>query len=67
VAAVRNGVNGVEGLYRAILIVLSPDETFLYVPGAFDNALAAFQRNPVTGMLTFVEVHRHGENAVHAV
>ena len=49
----RDGVNGVDGLAGVTLFAISPDQKHLYAPGEFDDALAWFNRDPVTGGLTF--------------
>jgi len=56
---VRDGVDGVQGLYGARAVVVSPDGGHVYVVGEFDNTVAVFARNATTGALRFVEVHRH--------
>jgi 6-phosphogluconolactonase (cycloisomerase 2 family) len=57
-----DGVGGVDGIDHAGAASISPDGRHLYVPGAFDLALAVFERNPGTGALTFVGVHFDGED-----
>lgn len=57
---VRDGVDGVQGLYGARAVVVSPDGAHAYVLGELDNTVAVFARNATTGALRFVEVHRHG-------
>jgi 6-phosphogluconolactonase (cycloisomerase 2 family) len=52
------GVDGVDGLYGALWVAVSPDGTRLYVTGSIDNAVAAFDRNAATGALTFAEVQK---------
>ncbi|MFC1798577.1 beta-propeller fold lactonase family protein [Thermodesulfobacteriota bacterium] len=47
VEAQKNGVNGVDGLYGASAIAVSPDEKNLYVAGYDDDAVAVFQINPL--------------------
>jgi cysteine-rich repeat protein len=56
----RDGVDGVDGLNGADAIAVSPDNLFVYVGGADDDAIAVFARNPATGALTFIEVQRNG-------
>jgi 6-phosphogluconolactonase (cycloisomerase 2 family) len=55
-----DGVGGVDGLDWPYLVRLSPDGTHVYVIGQTDNALAVFARDPVSGLLTFIEVHKQG-------
>ncbi|MBY6204211.1 beta-propeller fold lactonase family protein [Halomonas denitrificans] len=49
-----NPVTGFTGLNQAVDLVLgdSPGQPTLYVAGANDNAIAVFDRDPVTGLLT---------------
>ncbi|RLE26652.1 MAG: hypothetical protein DRJ61_18225, partial [Acidobacteria bacterium] len=49
-----NGLGGVAGLN------LSPDGAHLYAAGPLDNAVAAFERNPDTGLLTYLEAEING-------
>jgi 6-phosphogluconolactonase (cycloisomerase 2 family) len=54
-----DGVAGVDGLAGVTSITLSPDGEHVYVTSAWDgNAAAIFDREPVTRMLSFVEVVR---------
>lgn len=59
-----DGENGVDGLAGARRLAISPDGAHVYVAGTFDNALAAFARDPATGALDFLEVVRDGQNGV---
>jgi uncharacterized repeat protein (TIGR01451 family) len=54
----EDNVAGVDGLDFARSVVVSPDGAHVYVVGTFDNAIAVFTRNPITGMLSFVEVQK---------
>ncbi len=49
-----NPVTGFTGLNQAVDLALGddPGQTTLYVAGANDNAIAVFDRDPVTGLLT---------------
>jgi len=52
----KDGVEGVDGLNDPWGgICISPDDEFLYVTGASDNAIAVFSRNTTTGALSFIE------------
>ncbi len=55
VESYADGVDGVEGLGGAAGVALSPDSRHLYATGALDQALVVFARDPVTGVLTYVE------------
>jgi 6-phosphogluconolactonase (cycloisomerase 2 family) len=58
-AAVQ-GVDGVEGLGGALRAAISPDGTNLFVASTIDNVVAAFDRNPDSGALTFLEKQKGG-------
>ncbi len=64
VTEVRNGEDGVEGLAGAHHLALSPDGANAYVAGTADRALAVFDRDLVTGALSFVQVLRDGVEGV---
>ncbi|MDY7096126.1 MAG: beta-propeller fold lactonase family protein, partial [Acidobacteriota bacterium] len=59
-----DGAGGVDGLDFANHVAVSPDGDHVYVASLDDNALAVFQRDRTTGLLTFVEVVRDGVNGV---
>ena len=61
---VKNGVNGVTGLNGARGLAISPDGKQVYVASQFDDALAVFSRDPESGALTQVGVHKNGVNGV---
>lgn len=48
---------GIDGLDGASGVVVSPDGRHVYTTGYSDSALAVFARDPVSGQLTFLEVH----------
>ena len=55
---VPDGVHGVQGLYGARAVVVSPDGAHAYITGGFDDgafALTVFGRDAATGKLTRVE------------
>ena len=60
----QDGVEGVDGLDGAIGVTISPDVKHLYAAGYFDDAVAAFSRNPTTGTLNFVELKKDGVGGV---
>ncbi len=60
----RDGVDGVDGLNRANSIRLSPDGNNVYVTGSSDDALAMFNRDASTGMLTYVAHYKNNVNGV---
>lgn len=54
IQALFDGQGGVDGLAGAWQLALSPDEESLYASGYYDNAVVAFDRDPTTGLLSFV-------------
>ena len=52
----------VEGLYEPHDVIVSPDGASVYAPGNSADAVAAFQRNSVTGRLSFAEAEFDGSN-----
>lgn len=52
---IKNGVNGVQGLDGAFSVTVSEDGRYVYVVGFLDNAVAVFERNSITGALTYSE------------
>ncbi len=44
----QNGINGVEGLYGAYFVAVSPDNRNVYVASRGDNAVAVFSVTPST-------------------
>lgn len=57
---VRDGENSVEGLGGVEALSISPDGQHLYAAGFVDDAVAFFERDNVTGDLTFVESYHQG-------
>ena len=43
-----DGVGGVDGLWGAHSVTVSPDGSHLYAAGQLDNAVAVFSRNSTT-------------------
>jgi 6-phosphogluconolactonase (cycloisomerase 2 family) len=64
VGHVEDGVAGVDGLYRADSVTVSPDGKHVYVAGNWDSAVAIFSRNATTGMLTYAGVVKDGVGGV---
>ena len=62
--AQQNGIGGVAGLGGARGVGVSADGKNVYVAGYGDSALAVFNRNPTTGALSFLEMHKQGVGAV---
>jgi len=67
VQKLEDGQNGVDGLYGAYSITLSPNGNHVYVGAFRDNSVAVFSRNSSTGELTYVEVHKDGVNGVDGI
>lgn len=61
----QDGLNGVDGLDKPSSIAFSPDGLFLYVTAELDNSISTFQRNPSTGILTFVECIKSAADGLH--
>ncbi len=59
-----DGQDGVDGIEGASSMVASPDERFLYVSGQSEHAVAVFQRDAITGALTYVGVRRDGQDGI---
>lgn len=57
---VSEGVDGVDGLYGALWVTISPDGRRLYVASTLDNALAVFDRDARSGALQFLEKQKGG-------
>ena len=49
----KDGVDGVDGLYFANSVTLSSDGKHAYVAGSDDDAVSWFTRNPVNGALSY--------------
>lgn len=58
------GINGLNGPQWA---VFSPDDSFLYVTGLFDDSVAVFERDSGTGLLTFVDDYVDGVDGVDGI
>jgi cysteine-rich repeat protein len=60
----QDDTNGVDGLEAAVSVAISPDGKHLYAAGELDDAVAVFQRDALTGALSFREIQRDGVNGV---
>jgi 6-phosphogluconolactonase (cycloisomerase 2 family) len=54
----------VDGLYEPWDVVVSPDGHSVYGSGSVEDAVAAFERDPATGRLSFVEAEKDGIGGV---
>ncbi len=61
---VRDGGGGVDGLDGVASLAVSPEGAQLYAAGINDDAVAVFNRDMTTGLLTFVEQQRNGVGGV---
>ena len=61
---VQDDVDGVEGLLASENVAVSPDGRHVYASGFFDASVAAFERDPATGALTFLEAEFEGVGGV---
>ncbi len=59
----RDGTNGVDGLDGAMGVAVSFDNRFVYVCGYFEDSLTVYDRDGLTGDLTFREIQRDGFGA----
>ena len=53
IGKVQNGLNGTAGLEGVTSTEISPNGLHLYATGSADNSLVVFDRNPITGLLTY--------------
>jgi 6-phosphogluconolactonase (cycloisomerase 2 family) len=60
----KDDLSGVDGLYGAFFVAVSPDGEHVYAAGYLESALAVFRRDKSTGKLTFIEVQRDGVGGV---
>jgi uncharacterized repeat protein (TIGR01451 family) len=64
VEAAKDGEGGVDGLFGAHSVTVSPDGNHVYAASNEDQAVAVFSRNSTTGELAFVEAIKDGEASV---
>ena len=60
----KDGFAGVDGLDGAFEVIISPDGKHVYVSGMDDSAIAVFNRDAITGFLTFSEKIANGVNGI---
>jgi 6-phosphogluconolactonase (cycloisomerase 2 family) len=58
--AIKDGINGVDGIQRITAVVVSPNSANVYATGLTDDAVAIFNRDATTGLLTFVGQAKNG-------
>lgn len=56
----KDGVEALDGLQGAHGVTSSADGAYIYVAGFYDDAIAVFQRDTVTDVLTLLQVVRNG-------
>lgn len=64
IEVLKDGENGVQGLFAIHAIELSPDDNNVYAAGTFDNSISVFNRDKTTGFLTFTQVLENGTNDI---
>lgn len=52
--------NNLDGLAGAHAVSVSPDNRYIYVAGLHDNAITAFNRDPVTGFPYYIRTYKNG-------
>lgn len=60
----RDGVDGVDGIANAFSVIVSGDGGNVYVAGPNDNAVAVFDRDPGSGLLTYSTMVEDGVGGV---
>jgi DNA-binding beta-propeller fold protein YncE len=64
---VQHGVDGIDTLYGAFSVLVSPDGLHVYVVGHYSNAVSLFARDTITGELMFVEAIKHGQPGIEGL
>ncbi|MDG1325750.1 MAG: SUMF1/EgtB/PvdO family nonheme iron enzyme, partial [Opitutales bacterium] len=62
-----DGVNGVNGLNKAIDVLCSPDNKHVYVLGFADDSVSIYERNATTGELSLKSILKDGVNGVNGL
>lgn len=60
----KDGAGGVDGLYGAQAVAVSPDGAHVYAAGYLEDAVAVFARNSITGALSFCQVLKDNTGGV---
>lgn len=58
--ALVDNTDGVDGLRAVQNLALSPDGKHVYAPARYDDSVAVFERDPVTGELAYLERYING-------
>jgi len=64
IEAHRDGEAGVEGLDLVRWVAVSPDGRHVYTAGEQDNAVGVFERDSLSGRLTFVTAYIDGQDGI---
>ena len=64
IETLEDGIGGVDGLAGAHSVAVSPGGEHVYVASRSEDAVAAFERNPATGALTFLEAEFDNQTGV---
>jgi 6-phosphogluconolactonase (cycloisomerase 2 family) len=67
VRALKEGVDGVEGLQEATQVAVSPDGKSVYVVSYVGSSVASFSRDAATGDLTFFDALFGGEGGIESL
>lgn len=59
----KDGENGIDGIFGASNLAISPDGRNVYVGGTFEAALAVFDRDPASGLLEQIQILRSPADA----
>jgi 6-phosphogluconolactonase (cycloisomerase 2 family) len=62
-----DNVSGVDGLDGAWAVTVAPDGGSVYVTGDVESSVAVFDRDPATGLLTYVEAEKDGAGGVDGI
>lgn len=57
-----NGTDGIDGMARPFDLAVSPDGGHVYVTANLDHALVVLRRERDTGLLSYLETHRDGDD-----
>jgi 6-phosphogluconolactonase (cycloisomerase 2 family) len=60
IEAIKDGVNGVDGIQRITAVIVSPNSANVYATGLNDDAVAIFNRDANTGLLTYTGQAKNG-------
>jgi fibronectin-binding autotransporter adhesin len=65
--SIKNCVNGVSVVSRQIVVTVSPDNKNIYVTGDNDNTVAVYDRNSLTGALTYKTCFKNGTAGINGL